>query len=51
MAHGGLEQMEDKSTGTRPTDPELDEALSKAIRQLIAGAIEAGQAESAAAVA
>ena len=44
--------MEDMSAGTRPaTDPELDEALSRAIRQLIAGAIEAGQAESASAVA
>ena len=39
--------MEHMSTGTRATDPELDEALSRAIRQLIAEAIEAGGAESA----
>lgn len=30
------------STGTRATDPELDEALARVIRQLIAGAIAAG---------
>ena len=35
----------------RATDPELDEALSRAIRQLIAEAIEAGAAESATAAA
>jgi hypothetical protein len=46
-----MEQMEEMSTGARPTDPELDEALSRAIRQLIAGAIEAGKSESAPAVA
>ena len=42
--------MDEMSTGTRPTDPELDEALSRAIRLLIAGAIEAGKAEAASAV-
>jgi hypothetical protein len=30
------------ATGTRTSDPELDGALAKAIRQLIAGAAEAG---------
>ena len=40
----GMEQMEHMSTVTRATDPELDEALSRAIRQLIAEAIEAGGA-------
>jgi hypothetical protein len=39
------------STGTRATDPELDEALSRAIRQLIAEAIEVGEADSASAAA
>ena len=39
--------MEHMSTGTRATDPELDEALSRAIRQLIAEAIEAGEGDSA----
>ena len=43
----GMEQMEHMSTGTRATDPELDEALSRAIRQLIAEAIEAGEGDSA----
>ena len=41
-----MEQMEHMSTGTRATDPELDEALSRAIRQLIAEAIEAGEGDS-----
>lgn len=36
--------MEHMSTAMRATDPELDEALSRAIRQLIAEAIEAGGA-------
>jgi hypothetical protein len=40
----GMEQMEHMSTVMRATDPELDEALSRAIRQLIAEAIEAGGA-------
>ena len=39
--------MEHMSTGARATDPELDEALSRAIRQLIAEAIEAGEGDSA----
>jgi hypothetical protein len=42
----GMEQMEHMSTGTRATDPELDEALSRAIRQLIAEAIEAGEGDT-----
>jgi hypothetical protein len=46
-----MEQMEDMSNGTRATDPELDEALARAIRQLIAEAIDAGETESASAVA
>jgi hypothetical protein len=47
----GTEQMEHMGTGTRATDPELDEALARAIRQLIAEAIETGQAGSATAAA
>jgi hypothetical protein len=47
----GMEQMERMSTGTRATDPELDEALTRAIRQLIAEAIEAGKGDSASAAA
>ena len=43
--------MEHMSTGTRATDPELDEALSRAIRQLIAEAIVAGEGDSASAAA
>jgi hypothetical protein len=39
--------MEHMSTGMQATDPELDEALSRAIRQLIAEAIEAGKPGSA----
>ena len=35
--------MEHASGGTRATDPELDEALARAIRQLIAEAVEAGE--------
>jgi len=46
-----MEQMEHMSIGTRATDPELDEALSRAIRQLIAEAIEAGEGDSASAAA
>ncbi len=42
-----MEQMEHMSTGRQATDPELDEALSRAIRQLIAEAIEAGRAGGA----
>jgi hypothetical protein len=43
--------MDHMSTGTRATDPELDEALARAIRQLIAEAIEAGTAKSESAAA
>jgi hypothetical protein len=43
----GMGQMEHMSTGMQATDPELDEALSRAIRQLIAEAIEAGKPGSA----
>jgi hypothetical protein len=46
-----MERMEDVGTGMRATDPELDEALSRAIRQLIAEAIEAGEGDSASAAA
>ena len=40
--------MEHTSFGARATDPELDEALARAIRQLIAEAVEASEAEPAA---
>ncbi len=43
--------MEHVDAVQRATDPELDEALSRAIRQLIAEAIEAGTAEAATAAA
>ena len=43
--------MEHMGTGMRATDQELDEALSRAIRQLIAEAIEAGEGDSASAAA
>jgi hypothetical protein len=51
MARGGAEQMDHISTGTPATDPELDEALARAIRRLIAEAIEAGETGSASAAA
>jgi hypothetical protein len=51
MARGGAEQMDHMSTGTPATDPELDEALARAIRRLIAEAIEAGETGSASAAA
>jgi hypothetical protein len=35
--------MEHLPTHTRATDPELDQALTRAIRQLIAEAVEAGE--------
>ena len=38
--------MEHISAATRATDPELDEALARAIRGLIAEAIEAGTADA-----
>ena len=41
-----MEQMRHMSTESRATDPELDDALARAIRQLIAEAIEAGTSES-----
>jgi hypothetical protein len=47
----GMERMEHVGNGMRATDPELDEALSRAIRQLIAEAIEAGGGDSASAAA
>jgi hypothetical protein len=37
-----MEQMEHKDVGTGVTDPELDEALARAIRLLISEAIESG---------
>jgi len=43
--------MEHMGTAVRATDPELDEALSRAIRRLIAEAIEAGEGDSASAAA
>jgi hypothetical protein len=46
-----MERMEHMSAGTRATDPELNEALSRAIRQLIAEAIEAGERDSPSAAA
>ena len=42
--------MEHMGNGMRATEPELDEALSRAIRQLIAEAIEAGEGDSSSAV-
>ncbi|MGH2930357.1 MAG: hypothetical protein ACRDL8_19290 [Solirubrobacteraceae bacterium] len=39
--------MEHRGNGRRATEPELDEALSRAIRQLIAEAIEVGQSGEA----
>jgi hypothetical protein len=39
--------MDHMSKGTWATDPELDDALARAIRQLIAEAIEAGGAAGA----
>jgi hypothetical protein len=40
-----MERMEHMGNGTRATDPELDEALSRAIWRLIAEAVEAGVGE------
>jgi hypothetical protein len=40
-----MERMEHMGNGMRATDPELDEALSRAIWRLIAEAIEAGVGE------
>ncbi len=47
----GMEQMEHMGMATPATDPELDEALTRAIRQLIAEAIEAGEGNSPSAAA
>lgn len=41
MSWRGFTQMEHVSPGTRATDPELDEALARAIRQLIADVVMA----------
>jgi hypothetical protein len=49
--HTGRGGMEHVSTGTRDTDPELDEALASAIRLFIADAIESGAADAPAATA
>jgi hypothetical protein len=46
-----MERMEHVGNGMHATDLELDEALSRAIRQLIAEAIEAGEGDSASAAA
>jgi hypothetical protein len=43
--------MEHTCTEARATDPELDEALARAIRQLIAEAVQSGAAEGASAAA
>ena len=43
--------MEHISAATRATDPELDEALARAIRNLIAEAIESGTVDSPSAAA
>ena len=42
-----MTQMERKNAGARATEPELDEALARAIRLLISDAIEAGAAPGA----
>ena len=39
--------MDNMDAGTRVTDPELDEALARAIRLLISEAIDAGAAPNA----
>ena len=40
-------QMDHNDTGARATEPELDEALARAIRLLISDAMEAGAAPDA----
>jgi hypothetical protein len=42
-----MTQMEHNGAGARATEPELDEALARAIRLLISDAIEAGAAPDA----
>jgi len=46
-----MAQMEHKDDGARATEPELDEALARAIRLLISDAIEAGAADARASAA
>jgi hypothetical protein len=42
-----MEQTERNDAAMRATDPELDEALARAIRLLISDAIESGAADDA----
>jgi hypothetical protein len=42
-----MTQMEHNGAGARATEPELDEALARAIRLLISDAIESGAAPDA----
>jgi hypothetical protein len=42
-----MTQMEHNAVGARATEPELDEALARAIRLLISDAIESGAASDA----
>jgi hypothetical protein len=42
-----MTQMERNDAGARATEPELDEALARAIRLLISDAIESGAASDA----
>ena len=44
-----MTQMDHNDAGARATEPELDEALARAIRLLISDAIESGAAPDAAA--
>ena len=44
-----MEQREHNDAATRVTEPELDEALARAIRLLISDAIESGAAADASA--
>jgi hypothetical protein len=46
--HGKAAQMGNRDAGTRVTDPELDEALARAIRLFISDAVEAGTADAGA---
>jgi hypothetical protein len=47
MTTGGITQMEHMPTQTPPTGPELDQALTRAIRQLISEAMDAGEGAGA----
>jgi hypothetical protein len=51
MTYGGTGQMDQMSTGARASDSELDEALARAIRQLIAEAVQSGDSGTASAAA